>query len=136
MGINDDAGPDVSLLRGGGFVSLVCGNLILRTYRYRKAAVVDHNILKHLSIDRQAEHQKNLDLEKEEEEKELKTGLDYAAMLGDMKRKKLPDLAVDSAPPPTFEEKKKLRENMFNFFEESAIEETRLVSLSCLGFTQ
>jgi hypothetical protein len=35
---------------------------------------------------------------------------------------------LDQVPPPNFEEKRKVREEMFFFLEEATIEETRLVS--------
>lgn len=89
---------------------------------------MDHAILKHLSIDRQAEYQE-ADNQKSEKERQ---GLDYQSMLAELKKKKIPDIAQENQPPPSFEEKKKLRENMFNFFEESTIEETRLVRFKIL----
>ncbi len=86
--------------------------------------VVDHNILKHLSIDKQQEYHDDGD----KFEKEKTHTLDYQSMISDLKKKKIPDIAQENLPPPSFDEKRKRREDMFNFFEESTIEETRLVS--------
>jgi hypothetical protein len=101
------------------------------SYALRSKPVADPNILKHLSIDRQVEYQE----EKEKAEKERSPALDYQSMLMEMKKKKLPDIAHENQPPPSFDEKKKLRENMFNFFEESTIEETRLVSCQFMRYS-
>lgn len=94
--------------------------------------MVDHNILKHLNIDKQAEYQQSIQ-QADENVKDQGKALNYSSMLTDLKKKKLPDLTNDNLPAPSFEEKRKLRENMFNFFEESTIEETRLVSVQEYG---
>lgn len=50
------------------------------------------------------------------------------------RKKKFGDqfLLDQNVPPPSFEEKKKAREQMFDHFEESTIEETRLVRYYCV----
>lgn len=86
--------------------------------------------MKHLNIDRQsqflAEAQQKQDELQQQEENSHALSLHLPE-----KKKKFGDqfLQEAAAPPPNFDEKKKTREKMFDHFEESTIEETRLVNL-------
>lgn len=108
-----------------------------------KKTGVDHNILKHLNIDRQNEYLESLETEKNADNNEDTRSIAKANLLASLelnsankfieKNKRLLDAEIN-VPPPTFEEKRKVREDMFNFFEESTIEETRLVRISLCFF--
>lgn len=104
-------------------------------------AQVDHNVLKHLGINKNSTEYKEIEndllnrpLDEEEEFNPLFVNLytEYQTILQE-KRKKVIE-PVDHSPPPTFEEKVKVREQMFSFIEESTIEENRLVSLYFIIF--
>lgn len=94
---------------------------------------VDHNILKHLNIDRRSEffanEAKALAEQQEAEEALQADNVSRISMALPEKKKKFGDqfLLDQNVPPPSFDDKKKSREKMFDHFEESAVEETRLV---------
>jgi hypothetical protein len=89
----------------------------------RKGTYVDHNILKHLNIEKQNDILANEQAAETEQNQTLGSLLLHLPE----KKKSLIDPQLDhSQPPPSFDEKRKSREKMFNFMEESAIEETRL----------
>lgn len=97
-----------------------------------RTATVDHNIFKHLSINKEAEgtdhNQFNNDQLPSVSERINRAPI----MLMDQnsyidRNKKFTEL--EQMPVPSFEQKKKLREDMFFYLEDSTIEETRLVSL-------
>lgn len=86
---------------------------------------VDHNILKHLNLEKQN------DILASEHAAENELNQSLSSLLHHLPEKKKPliDPLLDhTQPPPSFDEKRKSRERMFNFMEESAIEETRLVT--------
>eukprot|EP01033_Poteriospumella_lacustris_P013212 gene13212-9462_t len=94
---------------------------------------VDHNILKHLNIDRRTEFLANeakaeAEADRDEEEKDNADNVSRISMSFPERKKKFGDqfLLDQNVPPPSFDEKKKAREQMFDHFEESTIEETRL----------
>lgn len=91
----------------------------------RKGAYVDHNILKHLNIEKQ---NALLATEHAAENEQNQTLGSLLLHLPEKKKALIDPLLDHSQPPPTFDEKRKGREKMFNFMEESAIEETRLVT--------
>lgn len=103
---------------------------------------VDHNILKHLNIDRRSEilaleAENNVNSTNQDAENEYNFDEFSRTSNAQHGSKKLPKKFGEqfhqeqNIPPPSFEEKKKVREQMFDYFEESAVEETRLVSISC-----
>jgi hypothetical protein len=85
--------------------------------------------MKHLQVDKDSEYIKNLSKNIYIQDHPYRpngskaSALDFASL----ERKKELELPADR-PKPTFEEKKTLRDSMFVILEESAIEETRLVS--------
>lgn len=86
--------------------------------------LVDHNILRHLNIERDSEEYKKF---------ENPNPLGLAEKL----RKNMEDLHTmpvdhEVRPPPNLEEKANIREKMFSFLDESRMEETRLVSCNSL----
>jgi len=108
------------------------------TFRYiplpfRKANI-DHNIFKHLSLDILSEQIKRDD--SSPENAVTQKGIDESRLNGYLidhnsfveKNKKFAEMN-DHLPPPSFDQKKQVREEMFAFLDESTIEETRLVSL-------
>lgn len=118
-------------------------NSVLLTYEFvsslfccRKANI-DHNIFKHLNIDLQSEQLKRIEPDPMDE-----LGGITAKPIDDAKmsyflidhnsfierNKKLSEWN-NNTPPPSFEQKKQVREAMFSFLDESTIEETRLVSI-------
>lgn len=100
-----------------------------------RKANIDHNIFKHLNIDLQSEQLKRIENEpfddqggtstKPDENKLSYYLIDHNSFIE--RNKKLTDWN-NNTPPPSFEQKKQVREAMFSFLEESTIEETRLVS--------
>lgn len=103
---------------------------------------VDHNILKHLNIDRRSEilaleTENNANSTNQDGENEYNFDEFSRTSNAQHGSKKLPKKFGEqfhqeqNIPPPSFEEKKKVREQMFDYFEESAVEETRLVSTTC-----
>jgi len=99
----------------------------------QRKANIDHNIFKHLNIDVLSEQIKRTDTDpllshsnttKAVDEPNLNYYLiDHNSFIE--RNKKVTDM-YENLPPPTFEQKKQVRESMFAFLEESSIEETRL----------
>jgi hypothetical protein len=92
---------------------------------------VDHNILKHLNIDKRSEILA-LDADNNLAADANNHNIDNIPRISMASERKLPkkfgELALQEQqlPPPSFDEKKKAREQLFDHFEESAVEETRL----------
>lgn len=92
-------------------------------YYEEPAITVDHNVLRHLNIDR------NSDKYQEYQQVSL------ATIINDTNEEQgKPNLEIkfpvdlsEKPPMPTMEEKKNMREVMFDFLDESRIEEMRLV---------
>ena len=89
--------------------------------------MVDHNVMRHLNIDKESDQYKQIESYAPKKPYEL-----TEVMLKNISELQHIGAAAEQHPPPTEKEKSALREKMFNFLEESRIEETRLVSLVVL----
>lgn len=88
---------------------------------------MDPNIMRHLNVDRESDYTRNL----------MATLMPSADKKGEAKPLSIAEFPIrkeserpKDQPAPTFNEKKKLRETLFLVMDESAIEETRIVSAS------
>ena len=103
-------------------------SLAIFSYISLRTAVVDHNIYKHLNISKQSDMvDENGEMSTLPREK-IKAPILLMDQSSHIERnKKFTEL--DQVPVPSFEQKKKLREEMFFYLEDATIEETRLVTL-------
>ena len=99
-------------------------SLIFLSYYEEPPITVDHNVLRHLNIDR--ESQKYQEFEQ----------VSLTRIISDVNEEagrpnadiRFPVDLSEKPPMPNPEEKQNLREQMFDFLDESRIEEMRLVS--------
>lgn len=85
---------------------------------------MDHNILRYLRIERGSEDAKKLETFAPKKPHEL-----TETMLKNIDELKYVGAGAEHHPMPSEAQKSKIREKMFDFLDESRIEETRLVRL-------
>lgn len=90
--------------------------------------------MKHLSVDKDSDYVKNLSRSIFIQDNNPAIVDGKAAALDYSLLEKKRDMEFDNRPPPSFNEKKKIRETMFLVLDESTIEETRLVPNPSLLF--
>lgn len=85
---------------------------------------VDHNVLRHLNIEKDSEQYKKFEYPNP-------SGLTEKLQKNIENLQTMPTLN-EAVHMPSLEEKANIREKMFSFLDESRMEETRLVRLACV----
>lgn len=88
---------------------------------------VDHNVLRHLNIEKDSDQYRKFEFPNP-------SGLAEKLQKNIENIQNVP-INHEALPMPTLEEKANIRERMFDFMDESRMEETRLVRNNSLGLT-